>query len=242
MKQGLPSTGLSWIRSVEKRLARHLENNTTDLPTTSIHSQKAADIYFQSSRDRVAQAAPTFIVPSVLLPPGHLVADYIPSSNTPVLLYRDPSDPHHVKAYRNQCRHRGAALIPPMDASQFQTKLLSGAGLTCPYHAWTYDARNGKLKAVPGKKVGFPCLEKDALGLQPIKCHEIAGGIWVDGESDTKSSNSRNDLWSLNEIHQELQALWTRTDSDPKNIHQSSDSSSLVGYREWTLQYSEFCE
>ena len=47
-----------------------------------------------------------------------------------------------VYAFHNVCRHRGARLC-----SQPQGEMKSGS-LTCPYHAWTYDAK-GRLIGAP---------------------------------------------------------------------------------------------
>ena len=232
------SSSLGWIRQVQKRLANHLQQKTTDLVTSSWHATVARDVYFDAARDAVAaRAAPTLVWPSCLLPPGHVVTDVLPSTGTPVLLYRDHHDDDDddddgetsVRAYVNQCRHRGAALMN----SSTPLALSTGSALICPYHAWTYNVQTGNLTAVPGEKEGFPCLDKKSLGLIQLPCQEIAGGIWVGGQEiknypdNDDSDQEQTSVWSKTEIDQELKDLW---------LPPSSSSSRLVGFREWYLE------
>ncbi len=184
---------------------------------TAVQASRAGDLYFQSRRDDVARVAPAFVLPSCLLPPGHVVSDHIPSTNTPVFLYREPHT-GIVHAYRNQCRHRGAALV-----TYTSPRPMKGAALVCPYHSWTYDIRNGALVKVPGEKNGFPCLDKESLALQPLECREVAGGIWVGEESAA-------DIWVLDDVDQELQGMWL----DPP--YSDETPTRFVGFREWKLK------
>lgn len=187
---------------------------------TAVQTSRAGDLYFQLSRDDVARVAPAFVIPSCLLPPGYVVADHLPSSNIPLLLYREPIT-GTVRAYRNQCRHRGAALVSPTCTIPRRIK---GSAIVCPYHSWTYDGRNGGLKKITGDSVGFPCLEKESLGLTPLLCREVAGGIWIGGESFPK------DVSAYDETDRELQAFWL---DPPKD---DDTPTRFVGYREWTIQ------
>ena len=240
MTSGGASGSLQWVRQVHARLAQHLQHQTTDLMAPAVvPSSLAGNLYFSKERDDVARAAPAFVLPSCLLPPAHVVAEYLPSTQTPIFLHREAtSGGGLVRAYVNQCRHRGAALISPKTATVSQPRRWKGAALTCPYHAWTYDVRNGHLKKVPGEQDGFPSLDKTKLGLQPMECTEIAGGIWVGGEQMS---------WSFDEIDQELKDLWLDplvvADNDDNNNNNNNHKSSttvptsrLVGFREWTLQ------
>mmetsp|Transcript_11194 Transcript_11194/g.30909 ORF Transcript_11194/g.30909 Transcript_11194/m.30909 type:complete len:427 (+) Transcript_11194:63-1343(+) len=217
---------ISWISSVQKRLGQHLQNQTTDLLSPALHTTRANAVYLDPRRDQVARAAPSLVLPSTLLPPGHVVADHLPTTNMPVLLYRDSSSNNTVKAYRNQCRHRGAALIKPTKG----LKQLKGSAVTCPYHAWTYNLGNGELKAVPQEKVGFPCLKKQDLGLKPLACREVAGGIWVGGQELSETGDQN--VWSLDEVDSELKALWETQQQSPSV---SFNLNRMVGFREWVL-------
>ena len=58
----------------------------------------------------------------------------------PLLVVRDESG--ELRAFYNTCRHRGSMLCSEPAGR------LSGAGITCPYHAWTYRL-NGELARIP---------------------------------------------------------------------------------------------
>lgn len=86
---------------------------------------------------------------------------------TPIVVVRD--DDGKLNAFVNTCRHRG-------------TKLVGGcgklkAGLTCPYHAWTYNLR-GELIAVPDQD-SFPGLNKAERPLVKLPVVEKYGMVWV---------------------------------------------------------------
>jgi nitrite reductase/ring-hydroxylating ferredoxin subunit len=244
--RGGSSSSLQWIRRVQTRLVDHLQRKTTDLGAslTNVQSSRAGDLYFRSQRDHVARAAPTFILPSCLLPAGHLVTDSLPNfEKTPIFVYREPKS-GKVHAYVNQCRHRGAELVSSMSTTSMamtHPRRWNGSAVTCPYHAWTYDIRNGSLKKVPGEDPGFPCLEKESLGLLSLPCQETAGGIWVDGStvsghSSSSPSSSSSEWWSLNEIDRELQDLWLDPPLPSSFNQKESPLSQLVGFREWQLK------
>jgi len=70
------------------------------------------------------------------LAPGQMRA--VTVAGAPVLLTRAADGA--VKAWHNTCRHRGAELCSgerPM-----------GRLITCPYHAWSYAAEDGRLMSV----------------------------------------------------------------------------------------------
>lgn len=217
----------------------HSEGGTTDRLSDTVHLARAGDLYLRAHRDQVARKAPALVLPSCLLPPGHVVADRLPSTGAPILVYRNPSD-GSIQAYENRCRHRGAALVDP----EVSPRPLKGFGLACPYHSWTYDARTGALRRVPGEEDGFPCLDKNSLGLQPVPSREIAGGIWVGGDMDCDSNNGANKAeeagkgsvtdeswWPKTRIDDELRDLWP----SPSSIA-AEESTRLVGFHEWQLE------
>lgn len=73
-----------------------------------------------------------------------------------------------VRTFHNTCRHRG-------------TRLVSGRcharRITCPYHAWTYSL-DGRLVGVP-KMQGFAGLDRDTLGLFPVRTECWGGFVWI---------------------------------------------------------------
>ena len=74
-----------------------------------------------------------------------------------------------IRAFRNVCRHRGAALVtePSGKARRF----------VCPYHAWGY-ASDGELKSVP-EAHNFACLDKAEKPLLQVRCEEWRGFIFI---------------------------------------------------------------
>jgi len=96
----------------------------------------------------------------------------------PVLIVRGRDGT--LNAMSNVCRHR-------------MSTLLEGAGhvrsIVCPYHAWTYNL-DGSLRGAPYMKrtTGF-C--KDDYKLQPIRCEEWLGWVYVTMNSDIISVAER---------------------------------------------------
>jgi phenylpropionate dioxygenase-like ring-hydroxylating dioxygenase large terminal subunit len=217
--------------------------------SSQVHHLNPLNLYFSAARDQVARAAPSLILPSCLLPPGHVIADQLPTSTTgtgtctgtrtPILVYRnETSSGNVVNAFVNRCRHRGAKLIKEQNLSSSSVSTstsitmstpLKGFALTCPYHGWTYDVRTGHLKGVPGASQGFPCLDKNDHGLEQLSCVEAAGGIWVGGEQCLDK-----ELWSVQDVDLEVSGLLSTTTNN-NNINNHGHDR-LVGYREWNLE------
>lgn len=74
-----------------------------------------------------------------------------------------------IRAFRNVCRHRGAALITQPSG---KTKRF-----VCPYHAWGYDLA-GELRSVP-EAHNFACLDKSNLPLMRVRCETWRGFIFI---------------------------------------------------------------
>lgn len=74
-----------------------------------------------------------------------------------------------VRAFKNTCRHRGAALVTEKEgvAKRF----------ICPYHAWGY-ASDGELKSVP-EAHNFACLNKAEKPLFKVACDTWHGFIFI---------------------------------------------------------------
>lgn len=82
-----------------------------------------------------------------------------------------------LRAYLNQCRHRGAKLVRERSGT------LQGSHLTCRYHGWSYK-QTGELAAMtrPGD---FPGVDKCNLGLVELPVVESGGLIWIGRTSET---------------------------------------------------------
>jgi phenylpropionate dioxygenase-like ring-hydroxylating dioxygenase large terminal subunit len=74
-----------------------------------------------------------------------------------------------IRAFKNTCRHRGAALVTEQSgvAKRF----------ICPYHAWGY-ASDGTLKSVP-EAHNFACLDKAEKSLFQVRCEDWRGFIFI---------------------------------------------------------------
>ena len=81
-----------------------------------------------------------------------------------------------VRAFRNVCRHRGAALVtaPVGKARRF----------VCPYHAWGYSSE-GELKLVP-EAHNFACLDKAEKPLLQVRCETWHGFIFINLDADAE--------------------------------------------------------
>jgi len=95
----------------------------------------------------------------------------------PVLLLRNRSG--EIKAFHNVCSHRNALLL--------REPVSGRPTLTCPYHAWTYDL-DGKLVRTPhigGQDIDdCPELDKETLGLKPVRLDSWAGLLFVNLTGD----------------------------------------------------------
>ncbi|MBA3253720.1 MAG: aromatic ring-hydroxylating dioxygenase subunit alpha [Pseudomonadota bacterium] len=84
-------------------------------------------------------------------------------AGVPLLLLRDKTGA--IRAFHNVCSHRGVQLV----AEPRNTR----GGITCPYHAWTYDL-DGRLLRRPRFCGEAHCPDDKfdplALGLKPVRC------------------------------------------------------------------------
>ena len=82
-----------------------------------------------------------------------------------------------IRAFHNSCRHRNSAIV-------LEAKGKTGR-FVCPYHGWTY-AHDGRLLAIPEERQ-FPCLDKDAKGLVPVRCETWRGLIFITFDPDAEA-------------------------------------------------------
>jgi nitrite reductase/ring-hydroxylating ferredoxin subunit len=87
--------------------------------------------------------------------------------DVPVLLTRDNAGV--VRAFVNQCSHRGAQVVAD--------GLGTARRFACPYHAWTYDPK-GDLVGVTDREF-FGTIDPAEMGLTPLPVAERAGLIFV---------------------------------------------------------------
>lgn len=89
--------------------------------------------------------------------------------NAPVIVLHNEAG---LAAYHNVCRHRGAELCA-VDRP-------AGKLITCPYHAWSYSAADGRLVATGPAK---PTADFDAAahGLLPVAVRLWQGFVFLNG-------------------------------------------------------------
>jgi choline monooxygenase len=95
----------------------------------------------------------------------------------PLILLRNRTG--EIKAFHNVCSHRNALLL--------REPCTGRPTLTCPYHSWTYDL-DGRLIRTPhiGGQDLHSCagLERNELGLKPVRVEEWAGLLFVNATGD----------------------------------------------------------
>ena len=88
-----------------------------------------------------------------------------------VLIVRETSD--SIRAYHNACRHRG-------------TRLATGRGrvgsIICPFHGWRWNL-DGSIKLQLDAEEFLPRSDDD-LGLQPVRCEQWAGFVFINMDMD----------------------------------------------------------
>jgi Rieske 2Fe-2S family protein len=110
-------------------------------------------------------------------PGDHLVLDVLGES---ILLLRNRDGA--LRAFYNVCRHRGARLCrsPEEPTDPWGVKLaggVTGRGIVCPYHQWSYDL-DGALIAAPhlGAETSF---DKSGLHLYPVGVDTWGGFVFL---------------------------------------------------------------
>ena len=88
-----------------------------------------------------------------------------------VLVVREGKD--SIRAYHNACRHRG-------------TRLAEGRGrvgsITCPFHGWRWNL-DGTIRLQLDAEEFLPRSDDD-LGLQPVRCEQWAGFVFINMDDD----------------------------------------------------------
>ena len=129
-----------------------------------------SDEVYDRERAQIFQRSWFYVCRDDRLEPGdRFVADVAGES---VLVVKDRDGLLH--AFANVCRHRGARLCEESGPG-------SKAGITCPYHAWTY--------ALDGRLIGTPHLaadevDRDSLSLWGVACDVWHGFVFVNLSPD----------------------------------------------------------
>ncbi|MGZ7086880.1 MAG: aromatic ring-hydroxylating oxygenase subunit alpha, partial [Ilumatobacteraceae bacterium] len=128
------------------------------LPTLSGRDYSSDEV-FARERERIFHRSWFYACRDDRLSPGdRFVADVAGES---VLVVKDRDG--RVHAHANVCRHRGARLCEESGAG-------SKAGITCPYHAWTY--------ALDGRLIGTPHIAADEVDRDSLSLWSVASEVW----------------------------------------------------------------
>jgi phenylpropionate dioxygenase-like ring-hydroxylating dioxygenase large terminal subunit len=82
-----------------------------------------------------------------------------------------------IRAFRNVCRHRGAAILKEEKGTARR--------FVCPYHAWAYSL-DGKLVSVPEESYNFACFDKAQHPLHQVRCELWHGFIFINLDKDAE--------------------------------------------------------
>lgn len=114
---------------------------------------------------------------SELAEPGSYLTDRV--AGQPIVVLRDREGV--LRAFYNVCRHRAHLLLKGCGK-------LKPAGITCPYHAWTY-AFDGRLKAARLTD-DVPDFDKADFPLRPLGVAVLAGLVFVHLDPEAPSLES----------------------------------------------------
>ena len=172
----MPTTARSGLlpsETVVARIRRHIEAGTTDVadgtwdePVENYRSESRFTAERAVLRSRAVALCPS----AAIAEPGDYIART--SAGVPILAARGTDGV--VRAFRNVCRHRGAAVVCGEGHA---------ASFVCPYHGWVYQL-DGHLRRVPHEQ-GFPDLDIAATALSELATFERHGIVFVsqaDGE------------------------------------------------------------
>ena len=178
--------------------------------------------FFALERDRMLAATWFCVgVTSDLPQRGYLLPRDL--AGIPLLLVRDRENA--VRAFHNVCSHRGVQLVDEPRAAR--------AGITCPYHAWTYGL-DGQLLRRP-RFQGSDSAPDDPfdpveLGLKPVRCEQWLELLFVnlDGQAPP-----------LAEYVAPLAARWS--DRDFGLLRHGGGLRFTIGAN-WKLVIENYCE
>jgi phenylpropionate dioxygenase-like ring-hydroxylating dioxygenase large terminal subunit len=164
-----PVTQWAAPRHVVLALLEHLRKGTTALMDDVMVLDSA--IFSDPAIARLENDAVFGTVPFVaahsseLADPGAFLTKRLPRNEAVLARGTDGT----VRAFVNQCRHRGALVVP--EAAGHCRRF------TCPYHGWSYDT-DGTLRAITFP-ASFGAVDTTTLGLVSLPAEERHGFIWV---------------------------------------------------------------
>ena len=165
--------------TVVARIRRHIEARTTDIadgtwnePVENYRSEARFMAEMAMLRSTAVAFCPSAAVPN----PGDYIAR--DSAGVPIVAVR--GNDGVVRAFRNACRHRGAAVVCGDGHA---------ASFVCPYHGWVYQL-DGRLRRVPHEH-GFPDLDIAATALSELATSEQHGIVFISQDPNNQDPTSQ---------------------------------------------------
>jgi phenylpropionate dioxygenase-like ring-hydroxylating dioxygenase large terminal subunit len=133
--------------------------SSQSVPTLTGHEYSSDEVY-EHERRLIFHRSWFYVCRADRLSSGdRFVADVAGES---VLVVKDRDG--RVHAHANVCRHRGARLCEESAPG-------SKAGITCPYHAWTYS--------LDGRLIGTPHIAADEVDRESLSLWSVACEVWL---------------------------------------------------------------
>lgn len=174
-------------RELTREIFELESRNATTMADSVLHvpaSHYTRDDHARRERDAWFLGQPSLACLGVEIPnPGdHLTYEI---GGLPIVVVRAPDGT--VRAYENICRHRAAPVARGCGSA--------GRILTCPFHGWSYDVRDGGLVAQPKSRGGFESVDRATLGLRPLAAIERHGLVFVDPRRSQADVGIDVDAW-----------------------------------------------
>jgi carnitine monooxygenase subunit len=167
-----PSTRRDMARATLRKMVSLVENHATDRSPGPLPLHKGVyidPVRFEAEREKLFLGQPIVAGLSGDIPnPGDLLL--FDAAGPSIIVTRGKDGV--ARAFLNMCTHRGAKLVEETEPHSEHR-----ARLTCPFHAWTFDAA-GKLIGQPSKE-SFAGCEIGARNLLELPCAEHLGLIFV---------------------------------------------------------------
>lgn len=190
--------GLRW-RPLFTRLLSEVDARTnTDwqAPTTAVDPMIYCDPHrYALERQRLFRRLPVCLGHAdQIAEPGSVLA--LDLCGLPILLARHQDG--SLRVLLNVCRHRGVRLVADDGV------VCRKAGLTCPYHAWSYRL-DGALAGVP-RREAFLNLDREKLGLRQLPSIVRHGLVWTLLDTNTAPDDLNIPAY-LGDIDSDLEAI-----------------------------------
>lgn len=155
--------------------------------------------------------------------------DFITHELTEVPIIVSRQKDGSLSAFINACRHRGARLTHKPSGNIKRT-------FVCPFHAWGFSCKDGKLKGVP-RSNGFPDLDKNEYSLARLPVAERFGLVFVvptAPDADESAEKSAEQDYTI-DIDKYLGPLAQDLDAGGFNDHKVFKTANFEKKLNWKL-------